>query len=1041
MNNLKKLLFRAVLAVSLVAPMLSSCSEFDEIWNKIDSIEAQLDSIQNDLNAQVEALSALMTDGSTISSCTKKDDGSYVVKLSNGTEFTVLPAGADFSALVSTYTDKDGAKYWATYDPNGDLVPLKDPSGKLIPISDSVKVELIDGAYYLIVNGEKYLTGYDDKDVVSVFSSCKPLTDASGNVYAMTFTFGDGQKVTVAVDGYKGVIFKLSNAGTLSAVSEYYVDYGKTMRFLMDVEGVIDYVMQIPDGWRVNEVLDELTGDTYVDITAPVKSVIDAGAAVAKGDLKVVSVVEGGKAAVTKLSLSTDPFKVYNVSPVKAVIEPTDGIQKFLYGLADLETFDSSQLIAQINEILKSSNDLPKGFYLSEQAIDKTITDIYGGEIPDGANLMFWAIPALYDEGDEDNPGGYYAVESMLRTLMVTPVYVKLEVSDITVFDADLNLTIKGATKMYAGTVLKSDSALEEVVYMINKGGFEAVDYGLTYSGPVSEFPSEDDAISLDPGMSYITWVVPVEEGKKEYLVTDVIYKEFTTLAVQAGGTLEVKVGDFTTDSSSLSASVSSEGAAMIYYAWMNDTDGKRFSKTDNDTMVEKILASETFTTIKAASGVAEVDFIKPETTMWLFAVAVGYDGKYGKVAYGSAATEGVSFNSLSVSVADPVVTVDDVTFTITVSGGTATDYIYWCGKETDPFWLYEEYCDGTRMGAEVYMAANPDAEPIQTVMKKNGKVASDGKLVITDLQLNATYILMVLAKDETGKYSKGTMKKFNTPSADLGDMVTAGSEKWETTKKWIEDNMVWHKDKFEPRNGMMSASYAFDIKTPTDLTAYICCYGAEATNTIDIILELEEDCMRRTTSNRVVTDENGDYPTHPDYYDDNGKLIQGSLVNVYNFYSHGSMDGENIAFTYFAANGHSDIHCNVWENGKCSNYEYQMNEIEKLMSYDYWKEFVIETGNYAHQGDPSHEYSRSLTDPEKIDALAKAYQEIYTKYYKDAKPILYINDGNALSVINRQASGVDDKGNVVDKVTVILKDAAGNYYEPMYIEVPNYFN
>ena len=1020
--------------------MLSSCSEFDEIWNKIDSIEAQLDSIQNDLNAQVEALSALMTDGSTISSCTKKDDGSYVVKLSNGTEFTVLPAGADFSALVSTYTDKDGAKYWATYDPNGDLVPLKDPSGKLIPISDSVKVELIDGVYYLIVNGEKYQTGYDDKDVVSVFSSCKPLTDASGNVYAMTFTFGDGQKVTVAVDGYKGVIFKLSNAGTLSAVSEYYVDYGKTMRFLMDVEGVIDYVMQIPDGWRVSEIVDELTGETYVDITAPAEAVVAAGAAVAKGDLKVVSVVEGGKAAVTKLSLSTDPYKTYNVTPVKALIEPYNGIEKFVYGLSDVDTFDKTQLVAQLNGLLGSTNDLPKGFFISEQKIDKTIAEIYGAEIPEGSNLVFWAVPALYSEGDKDEEAGYYTKEEMLRTLMISPVFVKIEVSDATVFDTNLKVSVKGAAEMYAGTVVKTESILEEIIYMINNGGIEPVNYNLTYDGPASEFPAKNASISMEPGTTYMSWVVPVENDKDEYRVSDVIYKEFATLPVQAGGNLKVNVGEPVSDCSSISALVSSEGAAMIYYAWLNDSEGKRISQADNETMYNKILTSNSFTIIEAASGNATVDYIKPETTMWLFTVAVGADGKYGEVAYKSATTENVSFNNLSVSVSDPVVTVDGATFTITVSDGTPTDFIYWCGKETDPFWLYEEYCDGSRMGAEVYMAANPDAKDIQDVMRKNGKVSEDGTLTITDLAINTTYVFMVLAQDETGKYSKGTMKKFNTPTADLGNMVTAGSEAWETTKKWIEDNMVWHKDKFEPRNGMMSASYAFDIKTPTDLTAYICCYGAQATNTIDIILELEEDCMRRTTSNRVVTDENGDYPTHPDYYDDNGKLIQGSLVNVYNFYPHGSMDGDNIAFTYFAANGHSDIHCNVWENSGCSNYEYQMDEIKKLMSYDYWKEFVIEIGNYVHQGDPSHEYSRSLTDPEKIDALAKAYQEIYTKYYKDAKPILYINDGNALSVVNRQASGVDERGNVIDRVTVILKDEAGNYYEPMYIEVPNYF-
>lgn len=1015
--------------------MLSSCSEFDEIWNKIDSIEAQLDSIQNDLNAQVEALSALMTDGSTISSCTKKDDGSYVVKLSNGTEFTVLPAGADFSALVSTYTDKDGAKYWATYDPNGDLVPLKDPSGKLIPISDSVKVELIDGAYYLIVNGEKYLTGYDDKDVVSVFSSCQPLTDASGNVYAMTFTFGDGQKVTVAVDGYKGVIFKLSNAGTLSAVSEYYVDYGKTMRFLMDVEGVIDYVMQIPDGWRVNEVLDELTGDTYVDVTAPVKSVIDAGAAVAKGDLKVVSVVEGGKAAVTKLSLSTDPFKVYKVSPVKAVIEPTDGIQKFLYGLADLATFDETQLVSQVNNILKSSNDLPKGFNLSESAIDKTLAEIYGAEIPEGANLMFWAIPALYTEGDKEVDGGYYVKEEMLRTLMLVPVFVKMEVSGITVLDANLKLDVKGATKMYAGTSLKSASTLEEIVYQINNEIIEPVSQNLSYNGPASEFPSKDDAVSMEPATAYVSWVVPVEDGKKEYLASDVIYKEFTTLSVQAGGTIEIKVGDFTTDCSYISAPVSSENAAMLYYAWLSDTDGERISQTDNATKMSMIQSAANFKSVKAEEVVAEIDFVKPETTMWLFAVAVGHDGKYGDVVCKSATTDAVTFNSLSVSVADPEVTATDATFEITVSGGTATDYIYWCGKEIDPFWLYEEYCNNSPEDAEEYMAANPDAEAVAAIMRKNGKVSKEGKLTVADLEVNSSYVFIVLAKDETGKYSRGTVKRFRTNAIDLGDFVKEGTEKWNETKKWIEDNIVWDKSQFKGNagNGQGFASYAFSIKTPTDMTAYISCFNPQATGLSDMILELENFCSASRDVSLDVPD--------PDltWYDDKGKEHNASIYfNVYDAYVHGCPTYGYV--TYFPSTGHNESTCPVWSDGKCSVYEEKKAIMAEKLSLDHWIEWVHETCNYAHQGDPDHQYSYAISDEAKVRELAQKLLDAYTPYYTDREPIVYVNDGIALKILNREATGVDDTNKVVDKVVVLLKDLNGNYYAPMFIQVPDYF-
>ena len=50
------------------------------------------------------------------------------------------------------------------------------------------------------------------------------------------------------------------------------------------------------------------------------------------------------------------------------------------------------------------------------------------------------------------------------------------------------------------------------------------------------------------------------------------------------------------------------------------------------------------------------------------------------------------------------------------------------------------------------------------------------------------------------------------------------------------------------------------------------------------------------------------------------------------------------------------------------------------------------------------------------------------------------MNDGSALRITNREATGYDKEGNVVDVVTVMLKDTEGNYYDPMYFQVPDLF-
>ena len=1037
MKNCIKLLCRLSVTCAFIAPLLISCYDDQALWDKLNNLEAKVDSLVNDLNSQAEALSSLMSDGSTIASCTKNEDGSYLIELSDGTEFTVLSKNADASALVS-FVEVSGVRCWATYGADGELVALTDASGKPIPVDLAVSVSIKDGKYCLVIGGKEYVTGYDAEDVVSVFSSCTPHTDASGQVYAMTFTFGDGIEVTVTVDGYKGVMFKLSNAGSNMPVSEYYVDFGATQTFLMELDDVVDYVMQIPDGWRVNEYVDELTGDTYIDITAPSEETIAAGAAVAIGDLKVVSVVDGGKATVTKLVLSTDPFKTYNISATKAVFEPFYGIQKVVYGLMNLSAFDKSSLLSEVNELLKSSVDLPAGYAIAEGPVDKTFAELYGDELTDDGEYVFWAIPALYSERDDV---GFYVVERMLRTRVIAPISASVVASEVTVLDANVKVNVRGTLSMYAGVSPKSETLFEEIVYQINNKAIDPTTV-LSYNGSAASFPAGEDLVELSPNTSYVVWVVPVEANKDTYSVTDVISDEFTTLDVLPGGTLSLTAGSFTTDCSSISAPLSSTGAAMIYYAYLSDTEAKRLSQADNVSKMGKIQSASSFTVVRAESAVATIEFVKPETTMWLFAVAVGPDGKYGEVISQSATTSAVAFNSLTVSVDEVSLSAKEAKFKVNVTGGEALDYIYWCGKMTDPFWLYEEYSDGTRPGAENYMAANPDAEQIRDSMNANGEIEEDGTLTISELDLASTYVLLVLAKDESGLYSKAGYVKFDTPAANLGDLVTSETEQWKTTKQWIEDNLVWDESSFEAAagSGQGSAAYAFDIKIPTDLTAFIYCFGLreDAIAVEDQIIYVEEECSRSAAYPKVVYDENGEAPSLPSWYDDNGKLIEGSMLSLSNFFVHG--DPSRGFVTYFADGGHDD-HCPVWSDDACQSYVNYQESIKKYCSFEYWKEYIIDFGTYWYNDDPNHEYSRILTDEDNINKIAQEYTDLYTKYYKDAEPIFYVNTGDALRMLNRNATGLDSNGNVIDKVTVVLKDMNNNYYEPMFIDVPNYFN
>ena len=187
----------------------------------------------------------------------------------------------------------------------------------------------------------------------------------------------------------------------------------------------------------------------------------------------------------------------------------------------------------------------------------------------------------------------------------------------------------------------------------------------------------------------------------------------------------------------------------------------------------------------------------------------------------------------------------------------------------------------------------------------------------------------------------------------------------------------------------------------------------------------LMQDFPASHEAGKVVFDANGDFIQEPDWVDDDGVTHEGTLLSVYDFYVHGYPT--NGFATFFASGSHGEGNCTSWDNGSCSNYAYAYNHITKRHTVDYYKEYVRDTRS-------------SCRNQATIDAVAQALYEAYYPYYKDAQPLIYINDGQSLKMENHYASGLDEDGFVLDDVFIVFKDAEGNYYEPMGFEVPNYF-
>ena len=1023
MKKLMKGFAGALLALAVSAPVLTSCFDDTDIWEAMGELTDRVEKLEADLQAQANAIATLLSDGSTVAKCDKQKDGSYLVTLSDGTKFKVMPESTNYSALM-TYVVEGGDKYWAVYGPSGEAEVLKDASGKSIPVSTPVDVVVKDRVYYIVINGVEYPTGYDVEDMVQVYESCTPHTDASGNVYALTFSFGEGLNVTVSVDGYKGVLFKIENASNATLVTDYYIPYGTTQRFLIDMDGVIEYAALAPAGWKVVERQDSQSGNTYLDITAPSKALVESGAGFEGGDLKAVAIIEGGDATITKLTLSAEPFKTLNVSSTRLSVEPYTGVVKYVYGVVAEDAYNKNTVVSEIEKIL-AGGDAPAGYSVAESAVNLTMSEIMGSDLDPEKRYILFIIPALYDM-NADMP--YYIEPSMLLTYNFGAILTTMSEPVPSLFDAEFSMEVIGTDKIWAGTALKSDDLFSNLLYSISNGIMEPYTTGLTYQGLASQFPVEgaNDDVVFAPGTTYVVWCVPFDPEKTTYTEDDIVYKEFTTNPLVSGGTLVLEASDPKVSSSEISVDLSSEGAEMIYYAFLTDDEGRQLGATSEGTndkyKFESLIKSDNCTIVKGDNAVATISHIQPESTMWLYATAVDAEGKYGTVKCIKATLEKVKFNTLTVSYDSWEVGSDEIEYKVSVTGGTPTGYLYWIGTTMDPLWVK---CGKTRQGLEKYMATYPDDEAIAKIMRANGEVAEDGTIKITGLRMEETYVMMVLAQDETGAYSKGAYKQLTTLAADLGVIRTEGSELWNTAKDQIQ--FEWIQEAFQPAaNQAMMARYAFNFYCPQDYTAYILCasdtYFEDAgfTKVSQIMIEIENYCSRRYDDGRTPF-ENGQYACEPDYYKD-GELREGQMMNVVDFYVHGL---PTMGFaTYFAPGSHGDGNCIYWEDGHDVNYQRALDLIEEYKTISKYEERAKAFG---------------LKGQEAAD-WAAALLEAYLPYYENAEPLIYFNEGGPLYMMNPYAMGVDDKGELHDAVVVMLKDREGNYFEPMYFPVPNYF-
>lgn len=1010
-------MFRGLAAIAVAFAMVVCCTpdplpdEGDQ--KQEENITDLVDSLENAFYKQARAMQLVLTgEDVAVSSCSVAEEtGVLQVSFTNGASFSVLLDQEDVIADALTYTEDGDVKYWAVSDKDGNVTVVEDVEGNKAELTSAVDVKVVDKKLNLKVAEITYEMGYSISDKVQMFD-CAPLYDNAGVVYAVKFDFGQDKSKIVYVSEYAGLYFYLAADQEKAAVSEMYVNKAGLATLAVELPADIDWAPETSEG--ITATLRKENEITYVDLVA-------ASGTIFNGEQTLKAVSQDGSFVFAEVVLTDKQFHSLAISVTDAVITPSTGIGKYAYGISLLSDFNEQQILALGTALIAGTSEPTTGNGVAEAAVAKSFEQILGTTLDPEARYVLWTV-----------------VDGVLNQIEFGEIAVDIVVEDTSLLDADLNVKVSGASSIFGGVVEKTDDMMSTILYQVNNLIYDPISVGqkFEYDGVASDFPvvGDDSKYSFLPQTTYVAWVVPAVDGDYEYSEKDVVIKEFTTNAITEGGSLELTCGDPVVTPSTISFPLSCEGAEMIYYAYFTKTGGNRYSSeifSDKDRF-EQIISTDTDIRKGNYSAVIgnSVDALgvnlndEAATEYWMFAVAIDKDGRYGKVLCKKATTLALEYDSsIKLTVAASDITATKATVTVTSEGGDLSDYIYWVGPLTDPFWANTAYLGGNPTAAQKYMALNPEDSNIKNAMRQYGKLSDAGSVVIDNLAMETQYVFLIMEKGET-YYSKVAYKLITTLSADLGNIVRAGTDKWNAAKSTLKFD--WHKDTFD-QPPHLQAYYSFDFSCPTDMTAYIMCAGMgyyedlKYTKMEQFMIHIEEQSSRRMDKDHINFDENGEMVTEPDYYK-NGVLTEGQLGHYNDFYVHGSaLYG---AVTFFAANSHKQGNCTAWENGSCASYDRALSMIQYYNSIEPYQK---RAEAFGLKGDEANAWANAL--------LAS-----YSQYYKDAKPIIYINDGSPLYVVNASATGVNEDGVVADRVYVMLKDLNGNYYEPMEIEVPNYF-
>lgn len=671
---------------------------------------------------------------------------------------------------------------------------------------------------------------------------------------------GDTFEVEVAQDG-AGIVANIKG-GRLNFT------FGESKVADLDLKNVVDIaVMDKPEGWRAKIEGSKLT------VTAPAEAAVTEGTADAEGYIRLHATSDEGTCKIAKVKVSTSAglsievdaksgdFVVYN----PMVDEYTDWrsgetyyeFSQFYIGYAPIAEFEADPA-AYLETVFEGWGGYMIGNNLYQGApyeagvnevmiFEFNIADIcYAltyGELPEGEQYVVWACPmddTGYNPNIEDVVYGYYK-PSVAKVEQLSASFCDVEISVQLMGSTSYDIVIDLAQNWKANEYYDPfEMALEDWQYskpMYENYGMEyhfGYGYGVTgdvvYEGSLAEFQKEIyqayQADLLKPNTKYALVVLPIDEGKAydAYTVKDILYYEFTTSGVEAGGNATITITPTSLEYTKIKASVElSDDVVLAYYNFMDPTNEAVVA--GGETLANALLEGGYMTTEFPIN--ATKSSLSMGQTVTMAVMALDAEGKY------TLATQDLSTPEMSYSTA--TVAIDEIkglnnSISVKLSASdTAVKYRVYPLASYNLYYYTEETIKNNLLtnGDEYYYYSTINVATGAVTGKSGQWDAATSTLTLGGVYNGTAYTVFVVAQFEDGSWSANMASAEATPALVLEPFFASTTTEAQAILTTLGDPMIYD---FAVDGNWLDFSVKFE-KITEGMEIYVMCSEEEVMN------------------------------------------------------------------------------------------------------------------------------------------------------------------------------------------------------------------